>query len=573
MSVFFNGRLWTTPAVMSAVDDSRMYNRNLTVGNILAVIGRSEGGEPGVAIRIGSPYEAKQILRSGELMDAVSKAFDPSSQTGAPATIIAVRVNPATQSSLALKDAGAADVINLVSTDYGMYTSGIKVKVESGSVKGKKLTSQFGNGYYSMDNVFRDAFSVIYDGAQATATMTVNGTTVTLAAPAGTTVATIDLNSFATVQQLVDRINIVADFTATVLDGNGEKPALNGLDYVTAGSVKTLYTATANLQAVVDWLNGQGEGYVTATRVAAVGTVPANVDWTYLTGGSDGVTTNTEWQDCFSALQAEDVQWVVPLSSSASIHAMADTHVAYMSNVARMERRAFVGTASGTTDAEAVTAAKALNSDRTALVHLGAYDYNAAGALTLMPPYIVAAMIGGAFSGVNPGTALTNKALKVRGLERKLRTPTDTDVLIDGGVLCMEDTKKGYKIVKSISTWLINDNYNRVEISTGAAVDFVSRNVREALADFIGQKGNPDTLVLAIERVKSTLKELARPEPMGPGVIVGDVVNPAYRNVTAEIDGDVMRVEFECSPVIPINYIPVVIHAVPWSGKISQATT
>lgn len=573
MSVFFNGRLWTTPAVMSAVDDSRMYNRNLTVGNILAVIGRSEGGEPGVAIRIGSPYEAKQILKSGELMDAVSKAFDPSSQTGAPATIIAVRVNPATQSSLSLKDAGAADVINLVSTDYGMYTSGIKVKVESGSVKGKKLTSQFGNGYYSMDNVFRDAFSVIYDGAQATATMTVNGTTVTLAAPAGTTVATIDLNSFATVQQLVDRINIVADFTATVLDGNGEKPALNGLDYVTAGSVKTLYTATANLQAVVDWLNGQGEGYVTATRVAAVGTVPANVDWTYLTGGSDGVTTNTEWQDCFSALQAEDVQWVVPLSSSASIHAMADTHVAYMSNVARMERRAFVGTAAGTTDAEAITAAKALNSDRTALVHLGAYDYNAAGTLTLMPPYIVAAMIGGAFSGVNPGTALTNKALKVRGLERKLRTPTDTDVLIDGGVLCMEDTKKGYKIVKSISTWLINDNYNRVEISTGAAVDFVSRNVREALADFIGQKGNPDTLVLAIERVKSTLKELARPEPMGPGVIVGDVVNPAYRNVTAEIDGDVMRVEFEASPVIPLNYIPVIIHAVPWSGKISQANT
>lgn len=563
MSVFFNGRLWTTPAVISAVDDSRMYNRNLTVGNILAVIGRSEGGEPGVAIRIGSPYEAKQILRSGELMDAVSKAFDPSSQTGAPATIIAVRVNPATQSSLALKDAGAADVINLVSTDYGMYTSGIKVKVESGSVKGKKLTSQFGNGYYSMDNVFRDAFSVIYDGAQATATMTVDGTTVTLAAPAGTTVVTIDLNSFASVQQLVDRINIVADFTATVLDGNGEKPALNGLDYATAASVKTLYTATANLQAIVDWLNGQGEGYVTATRVAAVGTVPANVDWTYLTGGSDGVTTNTEWQDCFSALQAEDVQWVVPLSSSASIHAMADTHVAYMSNVARMERRAFVGTAAGTTDAEAVTAAKALNSDRTALVHLGAYDYNAAGALTLMPPYIVAAMIGGAFSGVNPGTALTNKALKVRGLERKLRTPTDTDVLIDGGVLCMEDTKKGYKIVKSISTWLINDNYNRVEISTGAAVDFVSRNVREALADFIGQKGNPDTLVLAIERVKSTLKELARPEPMGPGVIVGDLENPAFRNITAEIEGDVMRIEFEASPVIPLNYIPVVIHAVP----------
>lgn len=571
MSVFFNGRLWTSPAVMSAVDDSRMYNRNLTVGNLLAIVGRSEGGEPNKALRISSPYEAKSLLRSGELYDAVCKAFDPSAQTGAPAYIVVVRVNPALQSALALKDAQAADVIDLVSTDFGLYTNGIKVKIEAGSEKGKKLTTQFGNGYYSKDNVFRDAFSVVYGGAELTATMSVTGTTVTLNAPAATPVATIDLASFKTIQQLVDRINIVPGFTASVLDGNGEKPAYNGLDYVTAQSVKTTtYTATANLQAIVDWLNGVGEGYVTATRKAAVGTVPANVDWTYLTGGSDGVVTNTEWGDAFSTLQTEDVQWVVPLSSEPAIHAMADTHVAYMSNVARMERRAFVGMAAGTSDVNAILAAKAINSDRTALVHMGAYDYDQAGDLVLMPPYIVAALLGGAFAGVNPGTALTNKALKVRGLERKLRNPTDTDALIDGGVLCLEDTKKGYKVVKSISTWLSNDNYNRVEISTGAAVDFVARNVREALSDFIGTRGNPDTLVLAVERVKSTLKELARPEPMGPGVIVGDEINPAFRNITAEIEGDVMRVEFECSPVIPINYIPVVIHAVPWSGKISS---
>src|SRR3546814_2677465 len=127
---------------------------------------------------------------------------------------------------------------------------------------------------------------------------------------------------------------------------------------------------------------------------------------------------------------------------------MNDSHCAYMSNVARMERRGIVGTASGTSDADALAAAKALNSDRTSLVHLGFYDFNAAGKLVLMPPYILAALLAGAFSGVNPGTPMTNKTIKVRGLERNLRNPTDTAVLIEGSVPCVENTPTGTQAVQ-----------------------------------------------------------------------------------------------------------------------------
>jgi hypothetical protein len=285
-----------------------------------------------------------------------------------------------------------------------------------------------------------------------------------------------------------------------------------------------------------------------------------------LTGGIDGTVTNTDWSDAFQTLQTEDVQWVTPISSEPSIHAMADTHCAFMSNVARMERRCIVGTAAGTSDADAVDAAKALNSDRASLVHLGFYGYDAAGKLTLYPPYILAALLAGAFSGVNPGTPLTNKAIKVRGLERKLRNPTDTDVLINGGVLCVEETNQGYKVVKSISTWLINRNYNRVEVSTGVATDFVARNVRNALDVLRGEKANPLILSRAVSITESTLRELARQEPQGPGVLAGDEASPPYKNIKASIEGDVLRVEFQCSPVIPVNYIPVTIFAVPYSG-------
>ena len=123
--------------------------------------------------------------------------------------------------------------------------------------------------------------------------------------------------------------------------------------------------------------------------------------------------------------------------------------------------------------------------------------------------------------------------------------------------------------MKSISTWLVNANYNRVEVSVGVALDFVSRNVRNILDDLRGSKGSPLLLGESVSRVDSTLRTLAVPEPMGPMVIVGDKLNPAYKNITATLEGDVLRVEFQCSPVIPANYIPVVIHAVPYSGSAS----
>jgi hypothetical protein len=568
MSVFFNGRLWETPATMSMVDDSAMYNRNPNVGNVLAIIGKSEGGKPFTDLRFGSAQQAKAVLRSGEALKAIEKAFDPSTQTAAPAEIVFVRVNPASQAGLSLKDSAGNDVINLVSEGYGLFANNIKVKVETGSVKGKKLTTQFGNSYYSEDNVARDAFIVQYTGAAATATITIDANSVTLS-NANSADVVIELEAYSTISLLVDRISAEVGYTASVLDGNDEKLAFNGLDFVTAQNIKTAFTATGNLQAIVEWFNGNAEGFATAARVTNAGAVPANSPFAYLTGASNGQVTLNEWQQAYDILQQIDVQWVVPVTPNPAIHAMNDSHCAFMSNVARMERRGFVGGDVSATDEDAIAAVKALNSDRTSYVHLGFYDYNDAGKLTLYPPYILAGQLAGMFSGVNPGTALTNKTIKVRGLERKLRNPTDTDKLIRGGVLCVEDTKQGYKVVKSISTWLVNSNYNRVEVSTGVALDYVARAVRNALDELRGKKGSPLILAEAVSRADTILTELARPEPMGIGVIVGDKLNPPYKNITASLEGDVLRVEFECSPVIPCNFIAVVIHAVPYSGSAS----
>ncbi|NCE85296.1 hypothetical protein [Pseudomonas sp. Q1] len=570
MSLFYNGKLWVTPATMSKVDDSAYQSANLGVGNYAAFIGTSAGGEPNTPLAFSSPAEAKAALISGPLLDAITKAFAPSAETGGPSTVYAVRVNPAVQATLALKDTAGADSILLKSSDYGQWTNQIKTKIESGSVSGLMVTTQYQNGYVTQDNIARPALTVQYTGAQANAAMTVSGTSIVLQAPSGTTVATVDLHVYSTYQQVVDYINTIDGFSAGVVDPNNiNAVALNGLDYATAANVKTQYTVTANLQAVIDWFNSGSEGLVTATRAPDAGTVPALLPFTYLAGGSNGVTSTPEWSAAFTTLQSVDAQWICPVSTTPAIWAMADAHVQFMSKFGRLERRAVCGTDLGTSDAAAIAFAKALNSDRTSLVHLGHYGYDVNGNLALFNASYTAAMLTGMFAGVNPGTALSNKSINVSGLERNLRNPTDTDALITGGVLCIESTKNGYKVVQSISTWLVDKKFNKVEQSCGWATDYTARTVREALDVLRGQKNNQVNLGRAATITDTVLKALSVAEPAGSGVLAGDKANPPYMGITVTASGDTLAVAFQCSPVIPINYIPVSISLKIFTGTAS----
>ena len=182
---------------------------------------------------------------------------------------------------------------------------------------------------------------------------------------------------------------------------------------------------------------------------------------------------------------------------------------------------------------------------------------------------MTAAILGGAFAGITPGETMTNKAIKCLGLEIDLAAPGDTDSLIESGVLCIyKDPKGARRVARAVSTWLNDTRYNRVEISTGVVVDYVSRTVRDALMPFVGRKATPTTLQSVNATTESVLYRLAQPEPVGLGMLVGDAALPAYRNITSSIDGDTLRVSFECSPAIPINYVLVSLHVTPYSTQL-----
>ena len=589
MAVFFDGRLLTTPTVASAVYDQGMLDRNPATGNTLAIVGQSTGGAPNSATYLYNVIDARARLKGGELLRAVEMAFSPSAETAGPQVICAVRVGTPTQSTLSLSNSASAAVINLSSTDYGVNTNNIKVKVETSSdANGKKVTVTQGTEQYVGDNLWRNAFTVYYSGSSTYGLVTLNDSAISLSVASSATTASVDTFTFTaypTVQDVVNRINNNAGtgWVAGVVAGSAEKPSAASFENLTNKDVKgtsatsTWSTVTQHNMAIVDWINSTQEGLVTAARVASATLPPANVGYTYLAGGSDGDAPDiTDWSNALAVLQAEDVQWIVPISSESTVWAATDAHCSYMSTVAKRERRAFVGAGTGVSNATAKDNAALINSDRTAYCHPGIYHYDNASIfanrrLTLYPAYMTAAILGGAFAGITPGETMTNKTVKCLGLESILAAPGDTDGLINHGVLCLyKDARSAYRVARAVSTWLNDTRYNRVEISTGVVVDYVSRTVRDALMPFVGKKATPTTLQSVNAMTESVLYRLAQPEPIGLGMLVGDGVLPAYRNITSSIDGDTLRVSFECSPAIPINYILVSIHVTPYSTQITQ---
>lgn len=581
-SVFYNGRRHITPATISQVNDEDMAPRNLAASRNLAIVGLALAGEPGKPFKVNSPEDAVRKLRGGELLVAARKAFGPSGATGGPRTITVVRVGNATQATLTLDDASAADSLVLKAVPFGILGNGLKVKVAAGTLRGKKFTAQLGNEHVTGDNLARNAFTIRYAGALASATLDVTAADAVLKAGAVGTeavVATISFTDFPTVQQVCDRINTVADFSAVPAPQSELRLAGNALDFVTAQNVKTAdFVVKADLQAMIDYINGAAfRDLVKAERAVGAGAVPANVDWTYLAGATDLAATNTDWANAIDALENVDVQRIVPLTADPAIHSMVDAHVHFMSDAARRERRAVVGGAAGLDVEDVVDLPIALGSDRTSFAWPAHYDFDNRGQRSLLPGYMTAVLVAAAQCGVNPGTSLTNKPLRVGGLEFEARVPADTDELIQNGVLVVaraegeDGDPEGFKVVRDISTWLSDDNYNRVENSCGDAVDFVARSLRIALDPGRGGKSTPMSMNLALSRAQTCLENLAKPEPTGPGVIVGDAVLPAFRNLAAYLNGDVTGINVQVSPVIPNNFILVGISVTPYSGTATLA--
>jgi len=173
-TIFFNGRLISVPGSYTEVDASGLESVGLSAVGIIGILGEAEGGRPASDmtevsefITINKPEKANSTFRSGPLLESMPMLFgparDPDIQGGA-VSVVAMKVNPATQSTLTLSNAyGSA--IDLTSSDWGAFTNQINVTIASGTTQGKLVTVGFEDTVESGDDIGGDSiFSLKYVG-------------------------------------------------------------------------------------------------------------------------------------------------------------------------------------------------------------------------------------------------------------------------------------------------------------------------------------------------------------------------------------------------------------------------
>ena len=566
--ILWNGKNFVRPQAASAIDSSQLTPVTLGGANNLAIMANMIGLVPaGAALLVSDPTLAQSLIHPScdDAIQAIKLAFAPSPGQPGASQIYMVPVNTATQAQLTV-----GGMLKFISFMFGIPANQIKLKVETGTLTGKKITVSYQGTTETFDNLAKPSFSVQYNGPGSACALTI---LPTAAGHSLTTVCTgsvgdnldLDMAALTTVQQLCDAISSTGVYTVNVLAQKAITDLSMSLDTVSNQDIKTApYTANSNLQACVEGINGKSE-FVTVSSVADAGAAPANVNWAFLAGAVNGTTTTNDWQAALNILKTLPINFITPVSPDPAVHSMVNAHCVYMSGFNGMsERRCFVGgplqswvgeVGRATAIAALSAAASSLNSDRTVHAGLGTVTIDQNGNSTLYPAYQTAAMYAGIAASGSPVNPLTNKYLNCSGAEVELR-PEEIDALIQAGIAppIADKENGGYVVSRQVTTWNQSDDLYRIEFSVGNGADYVAAQVRAKHNSLKGQPG-----LLGMDTTIVNLTNAVLKAALNDGYIRS--FDPKLTTLRAV--GTVRYVDYSAVPVLPINWLFSTYHLLP----------
>jgi len=238
------------------------YSRSLAKGgatggvsaNNGAILGRARGGEPRKLFVFTSAGEARETLLGGELLEAVSHAFD-ASRDYRPQRVMAMVVNGNSQAKSAMFS-GDEEVLRLKTSAYGSPANGLSRRLCAGSRPGtKKLELACGGERETLDGIGRKSLRLRYSGNSPFARISVSGDGLSVETEEGT--RAFSFEDFPNIGSLASRLNDTGEFAAEALD-NPEAPSAD-LDLVEGANAKSAdVTLASDFRALVEALESSG---------------------------------------------------------------------------------------------------------------------------------------------------------------------------------------------------------------------------------------------------------------------------------------------------------------------------
>lgn len=574
MSVYFNGETLIIPGAYSAIDVSQMATKSDGDGaKIIAIIGECTGGVPGDINFISNPVSAKKILKSGELLTACNKAWNPVSRSkegvalGGANIIACIRTNKGTKATATVN----SDQLVFSSKDWNTEANQIQVKIQDGTLSNTKkiiINNQATEVYENFDNV-GGAFTISYTGNKAYATLSITkneSNQITLVTKVGDSSETatedikilLDPNVIKSIRGLVARLQAYENYKVAISPYYNARLSVDSLDLVENANIKHSdgqvdYRVT-NVYADLSHKLKNGSELISLESYNQEKGKINNFEYISLTGGTDG-TSPASWIPFFDALTNYDITYIVPLTDDPVVHAELMAHVDAMSGSKGRERRMIIGGGVGESLNDTIERAKAFVNARAQVVHGGFYDYDGAN-LVLYPPYILAAQHAGRCAFLEDGETATHDVYRMASPEYKLETD-EIEELLKAGCLAFEFvlgdnslSSSFVRLVQDITTDTVSEDVIHTERAMGALADSLNKEIRKSLDSmFTGKRTGLGVLTSIKNRVISILFKRKLAEQI-----------VEYKDVVVTKSGVVTYIDYSVAPAEPNNFILITAH-------------
>jgi len=387
-------------------------------------------------------------------------------------------------------------------------------------------------------NVFSQVYGLsITNTAQAGLVLTISGVAFDL-----------DLSTFESAGHVVDFVNQASTdyhfsanylasklYDATVLDGFRLTQNIKGVASI----------VTANLQELIDTL--ASSKVVSLVRVGSIACDDfTNITGTFLLGGTQSSVILSDWTNALELIETSDIQIVVPWSCDVDVHKEILKHCT-KSAVAGSERNAWVGASANQSIIDLKNNwVKALNNRNVAIVGQSVKVTNPQGIIQTLEPKYLALICASMQAGTPVSTPLTRKRPDVVDVLGSWIANRDVTDAIKAGICALTSDNQGWRIERSVTTWIKDDNPIYSEVSANESINTSVRDLRNALDIYIGDRNLNVTSARILGIVSARLDQQ-----------VLDGIIKAYKNIVLENIGDTLKVNYTVAAVEPLNFIAI----------------
>lgn len=318
------------------------------------------------------------------------------------------------------------------------------------------------------------------------------------------------------------------------------------------------FQATSVCADVIAWCNSRSQ-HLTASRDTAynTGTPGSPSTETWLTGGSNGSASSSDYDDVFAELRKHDFNFIVLLDNTASYHAKLSAHLDLRWGKDGKEALGYVAAASGEAENALKVRSKNINDPNIAMCFQKVENYyNDAGQLVSLEPWALACAQAGMRAGMDYGEGCEYKILPFAKLSDGLsQTLMNLDPELSEWGLSHADLEDNFiRFVSCVSTWQGNDDLEKISHDVRNSVAFTLKYVRTQMKIKVLGSSQKRVKASNIQSILQDALDYCRDE-VG-SIVEGSQLNaageresvPAYRLLPVEVQGNVVGYQFAFTP-------------------------